>query len=158
MCETEKEEWGNYNVHGFIQLWCFIFSEWYMNGQILIVVVSISVILPLALMKHLGKWQKVFVLCSACARLDKYCLIMCMYFFASLLDFYLRVQGKIMSFQSMSTTVLLPTGGNQHCFLWRSSVDIDLATYYCRELFRPQKNISRKAIFHSGFSPQYVHC
>uniref|UniRef100_A0A0B8RU96 Sodium-coupled neutral amino acid transporter 3-like n=1 Tax=Philothamnus irregularis TaxID=1899461 RepID=A0A0B8RU96_9SAUR len=29
-------------------------GEWYMNGQILIVVVSISVILPLALMKHLG--------------------------------------------------------------------------------------------------------
>uniref|UniRef100_A0A8C6XKB0 Solute carrier family 38 member 5 n=1 Tax=Naja naja TaxID=35670 RepID=A0A8C6XKB0_NAJNA len=44
----------NYNVHGFIQLWCFIFSEWYMDGQILIVVVSVSVILPLALMKHLG--------------------------------------------------------------------------------------------------------
>ncbi|ETE62551.1 Sodium-coupled neutral amino acid transporter 3 [Ophiophagus hannah] len=29
-------------------------GEWYMNGQILIVVVSVSVILPLALMKHLG--------------------------------------------------------------------------------------------------------
>ncbi|KAG8129791.1 putative Sodium-coupled neutral amino acid transporter 3-like protein, partial [Naja naja] len=28
--------------------------EWYMDGQILIVVVSVSVILPLALMKHLG--------------------------------------------------------------------------------------------------------
>ena len=34
----------------------FFFREWYMNGNYLVIIVSIAIILPLALMKQLGKY------------------------------------------------------------------------------------------------------
>lgn len=33
---------------------CEISSDWFMNGNYLIVIVTVCIILPLALMKHLG--------------------------------------------------------------------------------------------------------
>ena len=43
--------------HGvfIVTLALFVFSEWYMNGNVLIVIATVCVILPLAMMKHLGK-------------------------------------------------------------------------------------------------------
>lgn len=48
------------------KLMCFYFfplcSEWYMNGNYLVIIVSIAVILPLALMKQLGKYSTWYIM------------------------------------------------------------------------------------------------
>lgn len=46
----------------FFVLFFYLCSEWYLNGNYLVVIVSIAVILPLALMKQLGKFYRVSLL------------------------------------------------------------------------------------------------
>uniref|UniRef100_A0A8C1RHH4 Solute carrier family 38 member 5b n=1 Tax=Cyprinus carpio TaxID=7962 RepID=A0A8C1RHH4_CYPCA len=47
------EFWVNSNLISKVQLFC-IFFEWFLNGNYLIIIVSIFIILPLALMRQLG--------------------------------------------------------------------------------------------------------
>lgn len=44
------------SIHSIDRVCLLLCREWYLNGNYLVVIVSIAVILPLALMKQLGKY------------------------------------------------------------------------------------------------------